>query len=205
MESAEHNRIEANTAERVSYEQVADRARQLKRPIPKGRIASPLPSGANAEIPEVVYTSWEDFLERTPDRDIRTWCSRKAQSANRERFMSGKQEHRLTAQQVYDVLFSSQGRCDYCGSLCVERRPSGLNGRPAKWENVGRRIGSLGHKTALMNGGTNDISNLCWSCLWCNVWPSERVMGATDRGGIQANVSQRFTPTLTSPPQEPMS
>jgi hypothetical protein len=174
-----------NHAERVTYGQVAKRARELGRPIPKGKTAPPLPMGKSLPASKPIYSSWEAFIQLVPDRDIRAWCTAKAHTANKERFMTGKQPLIVTAQQIYEILFRACGRCFYCGSLCVEKRPSLPNGRPAKWESVGRRIGSLGHKTALMNGGTNAIENLCWSCLWCNVWPSERVMGSTDHGGIQ--------------------
>lgn len=71
----------------------------------------------------------------------------------------------------------------HCGSLAVEKRPSTATGQPLPWDAVGRRIGSLGHRIARFNRGTNALSNLCWSCLWCNTWPDDRKRGATDHGG----------------------
>nr|WP_255672832.1 helix-turn-helix domain-containing protein [Glycomyces amatae] len=52
---------------------------------------------------------------------------------------------------------------------------------------VGRRIGSLDHRLAIVDGGTNDWENLAWACLWCNVWTAEtdRQPGATDHGALQ--------------------
>lgn len=93
--------------------------------------------------------------------------------------MSGRPTERITADDVLAVLESAQGRCAHCGSLAVERRPSGQDGRPLPWEAVGRRIGSLGHLTARVFGGSNTSGNLAWSCLWCNTWPQERTPGAT--------------------------
>jgi hypothetical protein len=110
--------------------------------------------------------------------------------------MSGIPEHRLSTQDVLDVLEAAQGRCHWCGSLAVERRPSGPAGAPLPWADIGRRIGSLDHVLSLCDSGTwpapgladmagkNEPANLVWSCLWCNTWPSERVMGATDHGAI---------------------
>ncbi len=88
-------------------------------------------------------------------------------------------------QDVADVLEAALGRCRYCGSLAVEGRPSAANGGPAPWEHVGRRIGSLDHPVSLVLGGRNHITNLAWSCLWCNTWGSERRWGATDHGAIR--------------------
>jgi hypothetical protein len=97
--------------------------------------------------------------------------------------MSGPPDCTITAADVGEVLQSVKGRCEHCGSLAVEKRPSGPDGRPTPWAPVGRRIGSLGHRVARFNGGSNSITNLCWSCLWCNTWPTERRPGATDHGG----------------------
>lgn len=58
------------------------------------------------------------------------------------------------------VLEAAKGRCESCGSLAVENRPSGPNGKPLPWAQVGRRIGSLGHRVARFNGGSNAPGNL---------------------------------------------
>lgn len=132
-----------------------------------------------------LYASWEEYLANTTERERMRWCVTKAKKANRPRLMSGKPEARITGGDVWRVLEAAQGRCGYCGSLAVESRPSGPDGRPTSWAHVGRRIGSLGHRLAMFNGGTNDLENLSWSCLWYNTWPDERHQGATDFGGIQ--------------------
>jgi hypothetical protein len=98
--------------------------------------------------------------------------------------MSGRPEQRLTTDNVWRVLEAARGRCSYCGSLAVEGRPSAGNGAPTAWEQVGRRIGSLGHRLGRVNGGDNVPENLVWSCLWCNVWMEERTWGASDHGAI---------------------
>lgn len=136
-------------------------------------------------VPDPVYRSWNHYLTTTTESERRAWCRRKAARANRTRLMSGPVEHRLNVDGVMSVLLTAQGRCAHCHSLAVENRPSKRNGAPAPWENTGRRIGSLGHLIARVHGGTNDLGNLAWSCLWCNTWPSERQPGANDHGGIQ--------------------
>ncbi|MHB1164235.1 MAG: HNH endonuclease [Candidatus Nanopelagicales bacterium] len=129
------------------------------------------------------YASWEDYLERVPLKSILEWCSRKARRANRARLMSGLPDVRITADDVLLVLERAQGRCDYCGSLAVEGRPSAGKGAPAPWEAVGRRIGSLSHVVERFYGGSNHPDNLGWACLWCNDHAEARIPGATDRGG----------------------
>jgi hypothetical protein len=52
------------------------------------------------------------------------------------------------------------------------------------WAPVGRRIGTLGHKLSRFHAGGNHPDNLCWACMWCNTWVSERTMGALDHGGL---------------------
>jgi hypothetical protein len=79
---------------------------------------------------------------------------------------------------------TARGRCVYCGSLAVEKRPSKPNGAPAPWAQIGRRIGSFEHCQWRARGGDNDLSNIAWACLWCNTWESERRKGATDHGGF---------------------
>jgi hypothetical protein len=135
------------------------------------------------ELPQPMYESWTQFLARTTASERLRWCRAKAKKANSARLMSGPPDTKITAQHVQAVLEAAQGRCAHCGSLAVEHRPSSADGRPLPWEHVGRRIGSLGHKLARFDGGSNNPQNLCWSCLWCNTWPTERRLGAADHGG----------------------
>ena len=138
------------------------------------RPSAPPPVG---EPPPVVYASWEDYLVRTTSSERRRWCAAKAAKANSPRLMSGRPETMISADDVLAVLEEARGQCAYCGSLAVERCP------PGPWGQVGRRIGSLGHRVARFNGGPNTRANLAWCCMWCNTWPEERIMGATDHGG----------------------
>jgi hypothetical protein len=168
-----------NNAERVSLQQITVRARETGRPIP-GRLgrAPDMPGPVSNSRPDPVYGSWNCYVNSVPVNEIRRWCGGKASVANRDRFMTGPPDRRIKTQDVYEILVSAKGRCWYCNSLCVEKCPRG------PWASVGRRIGSLGHKNARLNGGGNTPDNLCWSCLWCNVWPSERKQNAIDRGAI---------------------
>ena len=150
------------------------------RPVPQP--SEPEPAGS-APIPPV-YVSWEDFLARTTPAGRMAWCQKKATRANRPRLMSGPPDVKITGVDVWAVLEAAKGRCAYCRSLAVENRPSGPNGKPLPWAQVGRRIGSLGHRLARFNGGSNAPGNLTWICLWCNTWPSERRPGATDHGAV---------------------
>jgi hypothetical protein len=152
----------------------ADQAQHI---LAHARPRPPRPPAAAGQAPPPVYVSWEDFLARTTSAERRRWCAAKAGKANRFRLMSGRPETTLSANDVLVVLEQARGRCACCGSLAVERRP------PGAWAQVGRRIGSLGHRIARFNGGTNTPSNLDWCCMWCNTWPEERVRGATDHGG----------------------
>lgn len=142
---------------------------------------------ASTAVPagEPVYTSWEDYLGRTTVSQRMLWCRKKAERANRKRLMSAEPDVKISGADVWALLEAARGRCEHCGSLAVETRPSTATGQPSPWEHVGRRIGSLGHRIARFNGGSNAPDNLCWSCLWCNTWPSERWLGATDHGGLQ--------------------
>jgi hypothetical protein len=97
--------------------------------------------------------------------------------------MSGPADLRITWRDVWLVLEAAKGRCAHCNSLAIENRPSTPNGYPLPWSQVGRRIGSLGHRIARYQGGSNAPANLCWSCLWCNTWIDERRIGAIDHGG----------------------
>lgn len=84
------------------------------------------------------------------------------------------------------MLTAAPGRCSYCGSLAVEGAPICQETRkPLPWAHIGRRIGSLDHVVAWIDGGPNTNDNLRWSCHWCNTWPSERIPGAKDQGAIQ--------------------
>jgi hypothetical protein len=117
--------------------------------------------------------------------EVMAWCRDKAKKANGSRLLSGEPTARVTAQDVWAIMAAALGRCAYCGSLAVEKRPSTPTGQPLPWEQVGRRIGSLSHVVPLFYGGTNTPDNLCWSCLWCNTWRGEGRLGATDHGGLQ--------------------
>jgi hypothetical protein len=132
-----------------------------------------------------VYASWEDFVSRTTPAQRMAWCRAKAKKANRPRLMSGPPDVKIKGEDVWAVLKAAGGRCEYCGSLAVENRPSAPSGKPLPWVQVGRRIGSLGHRVARFSGGSNARDNLSWACLRCNTWPQERRPGATDYGGIQ--------------------
>ncbi len=97
----------------------------------------------------------------------------------------GPPDVKITGADVWAVLEAAEGRCEHCRSLAVENRPSAPDGKPLPWAPVGRRIGSLGHRVARFNGGSNAPGNLAWACLWCDTWQSERRPGATGHGGIQ--------------------
>jgi hypothetical protein len=136
--------------------------------------------------PEPRYQTWEDFLATTTESERHAWCVLKAKVANRLRLLSGEPPLKVTTASVLMILLASEGRCRYCRSLAVERRPSDpVTGAPRPWEAIGRRIGSLNHYVPLVLGGTNVLDNLGWSCLWCNTWVRERRPGAVDHGGIQ--------------------
>jgi hypothetical protein len=135
--------------------------------------------------PPPVYTSWEDFLAKTTAAERHRWCVQKAAKASGRRLMSGRPQTRIAAADVLAVLTAARGRCARCGSLAVENRPTRPGGGPAPWAQIGRRIGSLGHRVPRFEGGDNTLDNLVWSCLWCSTWPSERIMDATDHGGLR--------------------
>lgn len=145
----------------------------------------PLSRGDELDAGPPVYLSWEDFLDRTTPSQRMEWCRKKAAKANKRRLMSGVPDVRITGADVMAVLDLAKGRCGYCGSLAVENRPSTPSGKPLPWGHVGRRVGSLSHRVARFNGGCNAPANLIWACLWCNTWPQERRLGASDHGGIQ--------------------
>ena len=141
------------------------------------------PTTSETDRPAPVYESWTQYLADTTAEERQQWCRVKAKHANRTRLMSGPPDAKISADDVWVILSAAEGRCEHCGSLAIERRPSGPDGRPAAWASIGRRVGSLGHRLARFNGGSNRPTNLCWSCLWCNTWPEERRPGATDHGG----------------------
>lgn len=158
-------------------------AKLLARARPAPQAPEPESEPPTAEPPK--FVSWEDFLARTTATERMEWCRGKAKKANQPRLMSVPVDVRITAAEVWAILEAANGRCEHCGSLAVEKRPSSPSGQPLSWAQVGRRIGSLGHRVTRFSGGSNDPRNLCWSCLWCNTWPDERRVGATDHGGLQ--------------------
>ncbi|MGE4274427.1 MAG: hypothetical protein AB7E31_16465 [Desulfitobacterium sp.] len=133
---------------------------------------------------ETMFTSWEDFLERTTEKERMDWCKTKANKANRKRLLSEEPKIRVTGEDVWRVLESYQGHCRYCGSLALENRPSKPNGAPLPWGHMGRRIGSLEHMRSRFEGGENGHENLAWACLWCNTWEDERKKCADNHGGL---------------------
>lgn len=133
---------------------------------------------------EIMFTSWEDFLERTTEKERMDWCRAKANKANRKRLLSDEPTVKLTAEDVWRVLESYKGHCYYCGSLALENRPSKPNGSPLPWEHMGRRIGSLEHIERRFSGGENNYDNLAWACLWCNTWEDERKKCTDNHGGL---------------------
>ena len=146
------------------------------------------------------FLTYEDFLATVPLRDIRFWCSRKAVRANRPRLLSGRPTERITTDDVVTVLSRARGRCTHCGSLAVEGAPMHpVTRKPLPWAAIGRRIGSLDHIVSRFDGGPNTLSNLAWSCHWCNTWHSERVPGATDHGAIQHVLAQTRSEQLAPP------
>jgi hypothetical protein len=131
-----------------------------------------------------IFASWEDYICRTTERERRFRCQTIANKANKPRLLSGAVTTKTTAETVWQVIENARGRCIHCRSLCVENRPTVAGkGAPAPWAHVGRRVGSLEHLKARIQGGDNDRVNLAWSCLWCNTWPQERRAYATDHGG----------------------
>ena len=96
-----------------------------------------------------------------------------------------KGAYHLRGIDVWNLMETAKGRCMYCSSLAVERRPSVVGkGHALPWAKVGRRIGSLEHIQPFIDGRRNHLSNLGWSCLWCNVHVSQRIPFALDHGGF---------------------
>lgn len=134
-----------------------------------------LAAAADNIRPPPIFVSWEDYLQRTTLSERMNRCHNAANKANK-RQRSTVLIKRLKGSDVWKVIEAARGRCVYCGSLAIERCPSGA------WGLVGRRIGSLEH----LNGdcGDNDPSNLAWACHWCNTKPDERCRNALDHGGF---------------------
>jgi len=131
------------------------------------------------------WTTWAEYRDAVAPWQVLERCRQSAKRANRKRLLSGRPREQVTALDVLAVFEAAEGRCAHCGSLAVEGRPSGAAGAPALWGQVGRRVGSLEHVVPRFAGGTNERSNLAWSCLWCNTWPDQRAPGATDHGAVQ--------------------
>ncbi len=139
---------------------------------------------ADAPSPPAEFMSFNDWCVRTSVQEKRKYCQTRSQKANRKRLLSPKPTYNIKAWEVWHIIEDAKGRCAYCGSLAVEGRPSNEKGHPIPWSNVGRRIGSLGHRTARFDGGGNEPDNLLWCCLWCNDWASQqRLPGSTNHGG----------------------
>jgi hypothetical protein len=136
------------------------------------------------DAPPPVFASWADYLARTSYSERMRRCHAASKKANRKRLLSDAVNFRLRGQDVWLVVEAARGRCVHCGSLAVENRPSNpTTGAPLSWAQVGRRIGSLEHARWRFDGGGNNLSNLAWSCLWCNTWETERRTNAGDHGG----------------------
>jgi hypothetical protein len=134
-----------------------------------------------------VFRSFADYLMQTTHRERWERWKQSAKRANRKRLLSDPVDVRVRPEDVWEVVKAARGRCAHCGSLAVEGRPSYRAGSPAPWEQVGRRIGSLGHRQLRFLGGSNAPANLQWECLWCNTWTARGVLqerGALDRGGF---------------------
>jgi hypothetical protein len=68
------------------------------------------------------------------------WCRAKAKKANGERLMSAKPDTQIVARDVWAIMAAARGRCAYCGSLAVQKRPSTSTGQPLPWEDVEDRV-----------------------------------------------------------------
>ena len=119
------------------------------------------------QAPPLLYESWSDYLAKTSEAERMRWCAKKAIRANtRNRRLHPMYEAvAITNKDVWTALEAARGRCVYCGSLALERKP--VRGR---WEAMGRRIGSLEH----MGSGRSVIA---WCCLLCNSQPRFRPKG----------------------------
>lgn len=153
----------------------------------RGRNSTPAIQWPGVELqpaPEPTYRSLTDYILRTTYAKRMARCHAAAKKANQKRLLSDAPTFHLTGADVWTILKAARGRCAYCGSLAVETRPSKANGAPTAWAQVGRRLGSLEHRRWRAGGGDNDLTNLAWSCLWCNTWKRERRPGVADHGGF---------------------
>lgn len=135
-----------------------------------------------------IYMSFADYMARTTNTERMGRCYAASKRANRvHRPLTPTHAlPKLTGPGVWGLIEKAKGRCMYCRSLAVERRPS-VEGRgyALPWAEIGRRIGSLEHIDPYVIDGTkNALSNLGWACLWCNVHPDQRVPFAADHGGF---------------------
>jgi hypothetical protein len=182
---------EAPTAEQLLRELVGlppERAAAILATVRPAPALPPPEDGTSAPPP--VYGSWAEFLHRTTPAERRRWCAAKAGKANGERLMSGVPATTISAEDVLTILIAAEGRCAHCGSLAVERRPSGPNGAPLPWAGVGRRIGSLGHVVSRFHGGANARST----------WPGP-VCGATPGRASARRARPTTAPSGRRPPQ----
>ncbi len=157
---------------------LADVKKALKHAVP---VPTELPSEGSLTPPK--YISFNDWCIRTSVKEKREYCHARSKKANSKRLCSPKPTYNIRTWEVWHIIEEAKGRCAFCGSLAVEKRPSDEKGHPVPWNNVGRRAGSLGHRVARFHGGGNQLDNLFWCCLWCNDWESERMPGATNHGG----------------------
>jgi hypothetical protein len=153
-------------------------------PVELARERWQMPGAPTPEAPPPLYKSWSDYLNSTTRSERMVRCNAAAKKANRKRLLSAAPQSQLSGTDVWQVFEDARGRCVHCGSLAVESRPSGPNGAPVAWAQVGRRIGSLEHPRPRMIGGDNFRENLAWACLWCNTWEGERRPNALDHGGL---------------------
>ncbi len=126
-----------------------------------------------------VFADWVDYLARTPRAERLSMCAARTARVNENT------AERVTTDNVWQMVESAEGRCVHCGSLCLQRLPyDPVSKKKLPWAHVGRRIGSVTHLIRRADGGSSHLSNLAWSCLWCNTWRCERIVGATDHGGL---------------------
>jgi hypothetical protein len=196
-------RRKARTAETDAQIEKPLRALKRKWGLPRKikTVREPLPRPTPLPTPPPVYLSFNDFLSRMTDAELKKLKEKfnaRAKKANRERLFSDAPMDRVSGRDVWEIFAAARGRCIHCGSLAVEPRPSRADGAPLPWEHIGRRIGCLEHLMRRMDGGGNELSNLAWACLWCNTWPEERRCGAADHGGFYPD-----EPAQAPPPQSP--
>lgn len=132
-----------------------------------------------------MFADWPDYLTRTTLAERRKMCTGRTNRVNERIQVRASDEPRVTGDDIWQLVETAEGRCVHCGSLCLQSPPHDpVTGKKLPWGYIGRRIGSVTHLVRSADGGSNGLSNLTWSCLWCNDWRCERVVGATDHGGI---------------------